>query len=127
MHVVESLATGYQLQGCSTSIIQARRASDTPFPVPSEADVLMAQREVQSRDETKRLVELKEAQTAARVAEEKEEQERRRLEAEANKRLGREILLCHALYRSTFNKKISDLTVNEEQQIRACQTVELYK
>jgi len=34
--------------------------------------------------------------------------------------------LCAALYSNTADKKISDLTVKEEEQVRACQGIEMY-
>lgn len=33
---------------------------------------------------------------------------------------------CAAIHRKTANKKVSDLTVKEEQQVRACQALRLY-
>jgi len=34
---------------------------------------------------------------------------------------------CCAIYQNTANKKVSDLTVREEQQVRACQALGLYQ
>ena len=33
---------------------------------------------------------------------------------------------CAAIYRATSNMKVSDLTVKQEQQVRACQALDLY-
>jgi len=33
---------------------------------------------------------------------------------------------CSMIYKSTANRKISDLTVGEDQQVKACQAVGLY-
>jgi hypothetical protein len=35
--------------------------------------------------------------------------------------------VCHRLYRSTIDKKTSDLTVREAQQVSACRLLELYQ
>ena len=34
---------------------------------------------------------------------------------------------CVIIYQTTANKKLSDLTVKEEQQVRACQALGLYE
>jgi hypothetical protein len=51
----------------------------------------------------------------------KEQQEARKLETQ------RRIAACHELYQRTSNKKVSDLTVTEEQQVRACQVLGYYR
>jgi hypothetical protein len=125
-HVVESLASGFQLQGCGTVIVRARRVSDLPLPDPTEDEVRAAQKELRIREEA---VETETQKEAAREAEEeriKAEREQRRLQGAADKELIRNITFCHLVYRNTANKKISDLTVKEEQQVRACQAAELY-
>ncbi len=33
---------------------------------------------------------------------------------------------CAAVYQATIDKKVKDLTVREEQQVRACQVLNLY-
>ena len=44
-----------------------------------------------------------------------------------NEELQRARPACHAIYLSTGDKKIADLTVKEEQAVRACQTLGLYR
>jgi hypothetical protein len=79
------------------------------------------------------------AKTDAAEAARREQQagERRRRQAEADAREARakaeqvtkaaEVrLACAVIYRNTADKKISDLTVKEEQQVRACQALSLY-
>jgi len=126
-HVVESLAAGYQLQGCATAIIQARQTSDAPLANPAPEEILTAQQQVKARDEAIRLEALKEADKEERERKAEKEREQRKIEEEANKRLAREIMFCHALYRSTSSKKVSDLTVKEEEEVRACQFADLYR
>jgi predicted P-loop ATPase len=59
--------------------------------------------------ESARLTKLRAIQAA------KDAEERRRIRAG-----------CGAIYRSTADRKVSDLTVKEEQQVRACQALGLY-
>ena len=59
--------------------------------------------------ENARLTKLRAIQAA------KDAEERRRIRA-----------ACSAIYRSTADRKVSDLTVKEEQQVRACQALGLY-
>jgi len=51
------------------------------------------------------------------------EDEERAKAAEERKRVR---AVCAAIYQSTADRKISDLTVKEEQQVRACQALGLY-
>jgi hypothetical protein len=62
-----------------------------------------------------------------------EQAERDRLEAARKARVAAEAMeaakvraTCRAVYRSTSDKRVRDLTVKEEQQVRACQALELY-
>ena len=64
----------------------------------------------------------KQAEDVARSAKAKREQEAK--EAEERRRI-REA--CGVLYKDTANKKVGDLTVREEQQVRACQGLGLFR
>jgi hypothetical protein len=59
----------------------------------------------------------------ARVEEYKANLTREANAAEERKRLH---AACTAIYQSTIDKKIKDLTVREEQQVRACQALDMY-
>jgi len=63
----------------------------------------------------------KEVESEARYAKSKAEAEARASEERARVRAA-----CAAIYRSTADKKVGDLTVKEEQQVRACQALGLY-
>lgn len=68
---------------------------------------------------------------AAETARQKRlEVERRRRQAETDARSaqeGRKLrVACESVYRATIDKKVRDLTVREEQQVRGCQALHLY-
>jgi hypothetical protein len=63
---------------------------------------------------------------AKKVADEKKkQQDEAAAQAEAKHRQIR--AACSVIYQNTINKKVSDLTVREEQQINACQALGFYK
>lgn len=75
--------------------------------------------------------EAEEAEDQGREAEQKRidaELAKRRLQLEEVKR--QQVIaarkLCGAVYRATADRRISDLTVKEEQQVRACQSLSMY-
>jgi hypothetical protein len=63
----------------------------------------------------------KEAKEAARVAPLKAEVDARAAEERRKVRAA-----CAAIYQATIDKKVKDLTVREEQQVRECQVLNLY-
>jgi hypothetical protein len=62
-----------------------------------------------------------EAALNARLVKERAEQEARAAEERTKLRAA-----CGGIYQNTVDKKVRDLTVREEQQVRACQTLGLY-
>jgi len=70
---------------------------------------LAADRKQKEANEAARLAQIQ-AEESARAAE-----ERRKIRA-----------ACSAIYQSSIDKKVRDLTVREEQQVRACQASDLY-
>lgn len=96
---------------------------------PPEVDFTGALKAIQARrdvEETRRKrVETdrkqKEAAETARGAKLKAAQEASAAEERAKVRAG-----CRTIYRATIDKKARDLTVREEEQIRACQVLGLY-
>jgi hypothetical protein len=70
---------------------------------------LAAERKRKATEEANRLAKIK-ADEEAKAAE-----ERRRIRA-----------ACGEIYRTTIDKKLKDLTVREEQQVRGCQSLDLY-
>jgi hypothetical protein len=63
----------------------------------------------------------KQAEESAREAKVQAEQDAKEAEARAKIRAA-----CNTIYRNTVDKKIKDLTVREEQQVRTCQGLGLY-
>ena len=64
-----------------------------------------------------------ERQKRLRAERKQREDEERAKDAENRKKVR---AACAAIYESTANKKIADLTVKEEQQVRSCQGLGLY-
>ena len=63
----------------------------------------------------------KEAEFSARVAKERADEEARVAEERRRVRVA-----CNTTYQNTADKKVKDLTVKEEQQVRVCQALGLY-
>jgi hypothetical protein len=63
----------------------------------------------------------REAQEAARAAKVRAEEDAKAAEERRKARVA-----CTAVYQATIDKKVKDLTVREEQQVRACQVLNLY-
>lgn len=63
----------------------------------------------------------KDAELDARIAKRKEEEESKAAEERRRVRAA-----CSGIYQNTVDKKVKDLTVGEEQQVRACQALGLY-
>ncbi|HEY4359375.1 MAG TPA: hypothetical protein VGN17_00300 [Bryobacteraceae bacterium] len=61
------------------------------------------------------------AERNARLAKQKAEDDAKAAEEQRKTRAA-----CGVIYQNTIDKKIRDLTVREEQQVRACQTLNLY-
>jgi hypothetical protein len=70
-----------------------------------------AREEADKRNEERRKKEAAEASAAAKA----EDAERRKLRA-----------TCAAVYQNTADKRMGDLTVKEDQQVKACQALGLY-
>ena len=118
------------LQSCRAEVIKAHVKGAGPESLPISAEEIQAGKEAR---------ELREAESKVRAAELKlREEEIRRLmveaqakkdaaeEAQAVKERHRVREACAAIYRTTSNMKVSDLTVKQEQQVRACQALDLY-
>ncbi len=84
----------------------------TPEEKRLDAERRIAQREAESQREAIERQRANERLAAARAA-----------EAEQARKVR---MACNVVYRDTSNKKIGDLTVKEEQQVRACQVLGLY-
>jgi hypothetical protein len=61
------------------------------------------------------------AKDTARAAKFKAEEDAKAAEERRKVRVA-----CAAVYQATIDKKVKDLTVREEQQVRACQVLNLY-
>jgi len=90
-----------------------------------------AKREAREAEQSRAAAQAKARKDAADAADRKrlaDEQKKRDAEEEAEAAEKRRTVraACAAIYKNTVDKKISDLTVREEQQVRACQTLGLY-
>src|ERR1035437_269356 len=129
---VESLRL--KLQGCRAELIKARIEEGVDGSALSTNEILehRTKREAQeaeqkriAAEERERKAELQAKKDAAEVARQKRlEEEQRKREAEESRRLR---AICALLYKTTVDKKISDLTVGEEQRVHACQALGLYR
>jgi hypothetical protein len=130
-HLITS-ANG-QVQRCRAEIIKVRAAEPpaAALDLKAEAEAHKAKRE---SDEATAAA-AKAAENAARVeAYEKSKAERQKKDAadaaekdaQAVEEARKIRAACRAIYQSTADKKISNLTVREEQQVRACQALNLY-
>lgn len=107
-----------KVDGCRTESIKARlvRAEDFDGRIIGELTE-DDKREAAITAERKR----REAQAAARAA-----KERGAREANAAEEARRIRANCEGIYKATADKKLKDLTVREEQQVRACQALGWY-
>jgi hypothetical protein len=128
---VESLRL--KLQGCRAELIKARIGEGVDGVVLStnEIEEHRTKREAEeaeekqiAAEERERKAELQAKHDAAEAAHKKRlEEEQRKKDAEESRRLR---ATCTLLYKTTVDKKVSDLTVGEEQRVRACQSLGLY-
>jgi hypothetical protein len=97
----------------------ARRAQEEQRAAEAQAkkDAAEAARRKRLAAEQKR----KQAELDARIAKERADEEAKAAEERRKIRLA-----CSTIYQSTADKKLKDLTVKEEQQVRACQALGLY-
>jgi hypothetical protein len=134
------------LTGCGVEIVKAALlsaegdsatiagASAEPEDLSNELRAIQAQRDVEAAEQAKkdagdaarqkRLAaerKKKQAEDDARSAKAKAERDAQQAEERRQVRAA-----CSAVYQGTANKKIGDLTVREEQQVRACQALDLY-
>ena len=130
-HNEESLV--YKLQSCRAEIIKARIGGGPDSPSLSAREIAEQRAKREAKEaEQKRIADEQELiadEEKLRKAEEKEQiqaEERAKVEARAAEERRRIRATCAAIYRNTANKKVSDLTVKEEQQVRACQILGLY-
>lgn len=102
--------------------IQARRDVEAAEQAKEAAE--QAKKEVADEARQKRLAaeqKKKDAELNARIAKERAQEEARAAEERRKVRAA-----CAVIYLSTADKKLKDLTVREEQQVRACQALGLY-
>lgn len=95
---------------------KAKRVAEREKREKQEAAADAARRK-QLADEQKK----KDAELDARIAKTKAEDEAKAAEEQRQVRAA-----CALIYRNTADKKVGDLTVKEEQQVRACQALNLY-
>jgi hypothetical protein len=82
-----------------------------------------ARRKIVAAERKRKLAEQERSQADldARIAKERAEQETQEAQERRKVRTA-----CSAIYRDTADKKLRDLTVREDQQVRACQALGLY-
>ena len=132
--------------GCSVEIVKAALLSaegdasaidgsnTEPEDLSNELRAIQAQKDLEAEERArkdaaeaarqKRLAaerKKKQAEEDARYAKAKAEQDAK--EAEERRKIR---ATCGVVYQNTADKKIADLTVREEQQVRACQALGLY-
>ena len=129
-----------KVKGCRTerfkvALILAENAKVRIDVVTGERVDLVARRNAEEAQATeqRRIMVVQEAERKEVLAAQ-EEQRRKREVAQAEERRKREAedyakdhAICVQVYKRTSNKKVSDLTVKEEQQVRACQLLGLYQ
>ncbi len=132
-----------KVDGCKTEIINARLlfaenskariegVSGDRVDLERQLRELKAKREAEAAaqaEEERRAAEAQAKKEAAEAARRKRlAAEQKKRETELNGRLARERAVCAVIYRNTANKKVSDLTVDEEQKVRACQALGMYR
>ena len=95
---------------------KAKRVAEREKREKQEAAADAARRK-QLADEQKK----KDAELDARIAKTKAEDEAKAAEGQRQVRAA-----CALIYKNTSNKKVADLPVKEEQQVRTCQALDLY-
>jgi hypothetical protein len=122
-------------EGCTIDVLEGALVSakigtkvlvEKEPPVPDFTDRLKAiqnKRAVEAARLRKAAEERKqkEVKDAARAAQLKAEEDVKAAEERRKVRVA-----CAAIYQATIDKKVKDLTVREEQQVRACQVLNLY-
>jgi hypothetical protein len=106
--------------------LKAKRAAEAAAQAEEERKAAEAQRKKDAAETArrKRLAaerDRKEAEENARLTRKREEEEAKAAAEQARLRAA-----CAVIYRNTANKKVSDLTVDEEQKVRACQALGMY-
>jgi hypothetical protein len=104
-----------------TQVLVKREPAAPDFTDQTEGDpdkrVAEATRLLKAAEERKR----REAQEAARAAKVRAEEDAKAAEERRKARVA-----CASVYQATIDKKVKDLTVREEQQVQACQVLNLY-
>ena len=85
---------------------------------------LKAQREAQNARRDAQYEAWKAERDARRAAEAEEEKRAAEEQAAEQRRIQ---AACRIIYQKKANRKVNDLTVQEEQQVRACQLLGLYQ
>jgi hypothetical protein len=130
---VSSLAG--KVDGCKTEIVKARLVHAENFKtqikgvsgersdLQKELKLIKARREAEASRQRRLAAErkLNETERAARLARLRAEEGAKAAEERHKSRAA-----CAVIYQNTIDKKVKDLTVREEQQVRACQTLDLY-
>jgi hypothetical protein len=99
--------------------IEAKREAEAS--AKAERDRIAA--EEQAKKDAEERARTAKARAAEKARLEKAQAEERATAAEERRKLR---TACAEIYRNTANRKVSDLTVKEEQQVRACQGLGLY-
>ena len=112
-----------EIKGCTAElfrVIDMSEGTHDPADFTEQLRTLIGERKAEQ--------ERVKAEQAKQDAAESARRAKMRLEAEAKAEEERRNLraACGQIYRGTANKKVSDLTVKEEQQVRACQTLGMY-
>ena len=108
---------------------QARKAKDEEDAKAAEAARIQAERDADAAARKKRIAEAQKKKQAednaalARYRAEREDIEAKRANDEAEQVRA----ACAEIYRNTADKRVGNLTVKEEQQVRACQALGFYQ
>ena len=141
VHNFVELDRGYQMQGCHAELMKISRPDVDHAPLITEkeaweqiakqeqdnAEEVAAQREKQRQldQENERLRKQREAKIAKEEAAQRAADAAARIKrAEENRRIAAN---CHTVYLATADKKIGDLTVREDELIKACRAVGMYR
>jgi hypothetical protein len=128
-----------KVDGCKTEIIRASlilaESQNTRIEgVRGERIDLQRQlQDIEQKHEAEAAAQAEEKRKADRAAEAQAEVQAKKDAAEAARRKARTAeerrrirAACSTIYQSTIDKKVQDLTVREEQQVRACRALDMY-
>jgi hypothetical protein len=113
--------------GCTLTISAVHFTTDPPTDMTAQLETIKAQRDAENATarERQRIVDEQSA-AEAKIQMAAAAKQQAKAQAKAAEERARLRAACSFIYDHTSDKKVGDLTVKEAQQVKACQTLNLY-